>query len=124
MQLYNKTEIWVFSRKGNCNTVYTLRANLKSPWRLSTNCCKDFQGTFCAIHHLVHLYPLSLAFLYLNRLMFYSENVLTRKGPLANIWLAAHWDRKLTKTQIVQTNIQTSVGMKRYCNDILTSFFR
>lgn len=42
--------------------------------------------------------------------MFYSENVLTRKGPLANIWLAAHWDRKLTKSQIVQTNIQTSIG--------------
>ncbi len=42
--------------------------------------------------------------------MFYSENVLTRKGPLANIWLAAHWDRKLTKAQIVQTNIQSSVG--------------
>lgn len=41
--------------------------------------------------------------------MFYSENVLTRKGPLANIWLAAHWDRKLTKSQIVHTNIQSSV---------------
>lgn len=45
--------------------------------------------------------------------MFYSESVLTRKGPLANIWLAAHWDRKLTKSQIVQTNIQTSVGKKK-----------
>lgn len=46
--------------------------------------------------------------------MFYSENVLTRKGPLANIWLAAHWDRKLTKAQIVQTNIQSSVGRELF----------
>ena len=41
--------------------------------------------------------------------MFFSENVLTRKGPLANIWLAAHWDRKLTKAQIVQTDLERSV---------------
>lgn len=41
--------------------------------------------------------------------MFYSDSILTRKGPLANIWLAAHWDRRLTKTQIVQTNIEHSV---------------
>lgn len=41
--------------------------------------------------------------------MFYSDNILTRKGPLASIWLAAHWDRRLTKTQIVQTNIEHSV---------------
>jgi cohesin complex subunit SCC1 len=41
--------------------------------------------------------------------MFYSDNILTRKGPLANIWLAAHWDRRLTKAQIVQTNIEISV---------------
>lgn len=42
--------------------------------------------------------------------MFYSENVLIRKGPLANYWLAAHWDRKLTKAQIFQANIQNSVS--------------
>jgi hypothetical protein len=46
-------------------------------------------------------------------LMFYSENILVRKGPLANYWLAAHWDRKLTKTQIFQANIQTSVSNLR-----------
>ena len=43
--------------------------------------------------------------------MFYSQSILTKKGALASIWLAAHWDRKLTKTQIVQTNIENSVGM-------------
>lgn len=43
--------------------------------------------------------------------MFYSDSMLTKKGPLANIWLAAHWDKKLSKTQIVQTDINDSVRM-------------
>lgn len=42
--------------------------------------------------------------------MFYSDVILARKGALANIWVAAHLERKLTKAQIVQTNIQSSVG--------------
>lgn len=41
--------------------------------------------------------------------MFYSDSILTRKGPLANIWLAAHWDRRLSKAQIVGTNIEGSL---------------
>ncbi|CAG8443664.1 13311_t:CDS:10 [Acaulospora colombiana] len=32
------------------------------------------------------------------------------RGPLARVWLAAHWERKLSKTQFLQTNIQFSVG--------------
>ncbi|CAG8614459.1 3567_t:CDS:10 [Dentiscutata erythropus] len=42
--------------------------------------------------------------------MFYSEAILSKKGPLAKVWLAAHWERKLSKAQFLQTNIQTSVG--------------
>ncbi|RHZ78613.1 hypothetical protein Glove_158g52 [Diversispora epigaea] len=42
--------------------------------------------------------------------MFYSEAILSKKGPLARVWLAAHWERKLSKTQFLQTNIQSSVG--------------
>ena len=41
--------------------------------------------------------------------MFYSEYVLTKKGAFAKIWLAAHWDRKLTKTQIAETDIEEAV---------------
>lgn len=41
--------------------------------------------------------------------MFYSEYVLTKKGPYAKIWLAAHLDNKLTKSQIAETNIRQSV---------------
>ena len=41
--------------------------------------------------------------------MFFSEFVLAKKGPLGKIWLAAHWEKKLTKTQIFQTDIPTAV---------------
>jgi len=41
--------------------------------------------------------------------MFYSFHVLAKKGPLAKVWLAAHWDKKLTKQQVFQTDIPTSV---------------
>lgn len=44
--------------------------------------------------------------------MFYSQLVLAKKGPLGKVWLAAHWDRKLTKTQINSTDIAKSVGMQ------------
>ncbi|KAF9198799.1 sister chromatid cohesion protein 1 [Haplosporangium sp. Z 27] len=41
--------------------------------------------------------------------MFYSEAILSKKGPLAKVWLAAHWERKLTKNQFLQTNLHSSV---------------
>lgn len=42
--------------------------------------------------------------------MFYSQIILAKKGPLGKIWLAAHWDKKLTKMQVFQTDITKSVG--------------
>jgi len=42
--------------------------------------------------------------------MFYSQHVLAKKGMLAKVWLAAHWDSKLTKAQILATDISKSVG--------------
>jgi cohesin complex subunit SCC1 len=41
---------------------------------------------------------------------FFSEAILAKRGPLAKVWLAAHMERKLSKTQTLQTNIGTSVG--------------
>ena len=41
--------------------------------------------------------------------MFYAHFVLAKKGPLARIWLAAHWDKKLTKAHVYETNIENSV---------------
>lgn len=43
------------------------------------------------------------------RTMFYAHIVLAKKGPLARIWLAAHWDKKLTKAHVFETNIEQSV---------------
>ncbi|EIW83274.1 hypothetical protein CONPUDRAFT_136365 [Coniophora puteana RWD-64-598 SS2] len=42
--------------------------------------------------------------------MFYSEAILSRRGPLAKVWLAAHMERKLSKTQTLQTDIEQAAG--------------
>ena len=42
--------------------------------------------------------------------MFYSEKLLAKTGPLARVWLAANVERKITKSQILQSDIQQSVG--------------
>ncbi|KAJ2685582.1 sister chromatid cohesion protein 1 [Coemansia spiralis] len=42
--------------------------------------------------------------------MFYAEAILSKKGPLAKVWLAAHLERKLTKVQLLQASIPSSVG--------------
>lgn len=41
--------------------------------------------------------------------MFYSQVILAKKGPLAKIWLAAHWNSKITKQQIFSTDITDAV---------------
>ena len=51
-----------------------------------------------------------LAFFSLISLQFYSEAILSRRGPLAKVWLAAHMERKLSKAQTLQTDIEQSVG--------------
>ncbi|KAK9468249.1 Rec8 like protein-domain-containing protein [Lipomyces arxii] len=42
--------------------------------------------------------------------MFYSDVLLSKKGPLARVWLAANLERKLSKAQFLQTDIEKSVG--------------
>ena len=41
--------------------------------------------------------------------MFYAQFVLSKKGPLAKIWLATHWEKKLTKAQVYETNVGEAV---------------
>lgn len=41
--------------------------------------------------------------------MFFSTYVLTKKGPLAKIWLAAHWDKKLTKNEVQVVNLRQTI---------------
>ncbi|KAI9596512.1 Rec8 like protein-domain-containing protein [Syncephalis fuscata] len=42
--------------------------------------------------------------------MVYYDATIVRKGPLARVWLAAHWERKMSKTQYIQVDIRNSVG--------------
>ncbi|KAF2807635.1 uncharacterized protein BDZ99DRAFT_446398 [Mytilinidion resinicola] len=42
--------------------------------------------------------------------MFYSERLLSREGPLARVWLAANMERKLSKNNILQSNIPKNVN--------------
>jgi len=41
--------------------------------------------------------------------MFYSEQLLLKTGPLAKVWLASNVERKLSKQQILQSDISSSV---------------
>lgn len=43
--------------------------------------------------------------------MFYSQLLLSKKGALGIIWMAAHCHKRLKKDQIQQTNISSSVGL-------------
>ena len=42
--------------------------------------------------------------------MFYSETLLSKTGPLARVWLSANLERRLSKPQILQSNIESSVS--------------
>ncbi|XP_067324369.1 double-strand-break repair protein rad21-like protein 1 [Anolis sagrei] len=41
--------------------------------------------------------------------MFYMQPLMNKRGPLAKIWLAAHWDKKLTKAHIFECNLETTI---------------
>ncbi|XP_074965172.1 double-strand-break repair protein rad21-like protein 1 [Phalacrocorax aristotelis] len=41
--------------------------------------------------------------------MFYMHVLVNKRGPLAKIWLAAHWEKKLTKAHIFECNLETTV---------------
>lgn len=44
------------------------------------------------------------------RIMFYSQYVLTRRGPLAKIWLAAHMQSKLSKSTVFSVDLVKACG--------------
>lgn len=52
-------------------------------------------------HHLIRVT------LFINNIHFMAE-LLSRQGPLAHVWLASNYDRKLSKTQLLNTNIVAS----------------
>ncbi|XP_029281977.1 double-strand-break repair protein rad21-like protein 1 [Cottoperca gobio] len=42
-------------------------------------------------------------------MMFYTQLFTSKRGPLAKIWLAAHWERKLTKVHVFECNLETTI---------------
>ena len=42
--------------------------------------------------------------------MFYSETLLAKTGPLARVWLAANLERKLTKQNVLSSNLEDNVN--------------
>ncbi|XP_061590628.1 double-strand-break repair protein rad21-like protein 1 [Cololabis saira] len=42
-------------------------------------------------------------------MMFYTQLFTSKRGPLAKIWLAAHWERKLTKLHVFECNLETTI---------------
>ncbi|TIC19448.1 hypothetical protein E3Q13_01195 [Wallemia mellicola] len=50
---------------------------------------------------------------YLNRqdVEFYSDVILSKRGPLARIWIAAHIEKKLSKKEAINTDIGESVDV-------------
>ena len=41
--------------------------------------------------------------------MLYSETLLAKTGPLARVWLAANLERKLTKQNVLSSNLENNV---------------
>ncbi|XP_072223977.1 double-strand-break repair protein rad21-like protein 1 [Leuresthes tenuis] len=42
-------------------------------------------------------------------MLFYTQLFTSKRGPLAKIWLAAHWERKLTKAHVFECNLETTI---------------
>ncbi|WFD23982.1 sister chromatid cohesion protein 1 [Malassezia equina] len=43
--------------------------------------------------------------------MMFHDVILHKQGPLSRVWIAAHWDRKLSKSQLLQTSIPSSIDV-------------
>jgi hypothetical protein len=43
-------------------------------------------------------------------IMFYNTEMLTKRGPLARVWMASHLSTKLTKSNLLATSIPSSVS--------------
>lgn len=63
--------------------------------------------------------------------MLAHDVLLDKQGPLARVWLAAHWERKLNKAQLLQTSIPASVEVLvedefalRLCSQLLLGMVR
>lgn len=46
---------------------------------------------------------------YLYNMIFYTQLFASKKGALAQIWLAAHWEKKITKAQVFECDVEKTV---------------
>ncbi|KAL1020977.1 hypothetical protein UPYG_G00007120 [Umbra pygmaea] len=42
-------------------------------------------------------------------MMFYTQLFTSKRGTLAKIWLAAHWERKITKAHVFECNLESTI---------------
>ncbi|XP_026189038.1 double-strand-break repair protein rad21-like protein 1 [Mastacembelus armatus] len=42
-------------------------------------------------------------------MLFFTQLFTSKRGPLAKIWLAAHWEKKLTKAHVFECNLETTI---------------
>ncbi|XP_073436893.1 double-strand-break repair protein rad21-like protein 1 isoform X3 [Dendrobates tinctorius] len=47
--------------------------------------------------------------IYFSVTMFYTYLLLGKRGILSKIWIAAHWEKKLTKAHIFECNLETAI---------------
>ncbi|KAK0133952.1 Double-strand-break repair protein rad21-like protein 1 [Merluccius polli] len=43
------------------------------------------------------------------RMMFYTQLFTSKRESLAKIWLAAHWERKITKAHVFDCNLESTI---------------
>lgn len=41
--------------------------------------------------------------------MFYSQLFISKRGTLAKIWLAAHWEKKVTKAHVFECDLEATI---------------
>lgn len=51
--------------------------------------------------------------------MFASHYLFNKKGALGRIWLAAHWDKKVSKSQVLQTKISEATSKKEVASHFI-----
>lgn len=40
---------------------------------------------------------------------FFTQLFTSKRGPLARIWLAAHWEKKITKAHVFECNLEATI---------------
>ena len=83
--------------------VHIRRASVDNSLTFDTRVAQIILGLLCILLLDNNAFENSLS-------MFYSETLLSKTGPLARVWLSANLERKLSKPQILQSNIESSVS--------------